>query len=101
MNERDQGSWRTESWHDHIDATIREDVRRHDRIIVRLDDIERKMDELRMSIPVLCVSLTELNNVLLGSRAALSFLFLCGKITATLGVIVAAVYAVKTWILKV
>lgn len=67
----------------------------------KLDAMQVQLDELRKVGASLTAQLTELNDILAIGKGGVSLTFFMAKMMGAIGVIVAAVYAVKTWILKV
>lgn len=67
----------------------------------KLDAMQVQLDDLRKVGASLTAQLAELNSILAIGKGGVSLTFFLAKMAAALGVLGTAIYALKTWILKV
>ena len=82
------------------DERRRIDVQWKSDVDKKLDKLVKFMELMTIRETTLTESVDELTAVLTNGRGALNFLYLLAKITAACGVLLAALYAFKEWILK-
>lgn len=83
----------------------RDELREHDArwksdVDAKLDKLIKFMELMATRERILTESVNELTAVLATGKGGLAILYLAAKVMAAIGVISAAIYGFKTWILK-